>query len=182
MSKRKPVLTLEPLIEAVREGLEATGWGLSGLQKTTSHEYEGRWAGDSSRSAYLFFHKPGEVEHVSVDVFLDETSRGLRGNLALVFEAPFLGEGPHPMILLERLRGVADEVLPEGYRVPLSVRCRTRSGKVSAADADVEVRVKLMIPKAAMEAGHDALVGLAGSTARSFENFCRRPELQDILH
>src|SRR4051812_43482453 len=54
-----PILTLEPLIEAVRQGLEAAGWALSGLQKTTSHEYAGRWDGESSRSAYLFFHRPG---------------------------------------------------------------------------------------------------------------------------
>ena len=42
---RESVLTLEPLIDAVRDGVEATGWALSGLQKTTSHEYAGRWEG-----------------------------------------------------------------------------------------------------------------------------------------
>jgi len=181
MSKRESILTLEPLIEAVRDGMEAAGWGLSGLQKTTSHEYEGRWAGDSSRSAYLFFHQPGELEHVSVDVFLDETSKGLRGNLALVFDAPPLGEGPHPVTLLEQLRVVTAEVLPEGFTVPLSVRGRTRSERVPASEADVEVRVKLVIPKAAMEAGHDALAALCSATARSFEALCRRPEVDALM-
>lgn len=181
MSRSESILTLEPLIEAVQEGLESVGWSLSGLQKTTSHEYEGRWAGDSSRSAYLFFHQPGELEHVSVDVFLDETSRGLRGNLALVFDTPPLGRGPHPRDLLDQLRSVATEVLPEGYTVPISVRARSRSERVPAEEADVEVRVKLVIPKAAIETGHDALAALAAATARSFEAFCRRPEVDRLM-
>ena len=49
-----PLLTLEPLLDAVRLGVEDAGWTLSGLQKTTSHEFDGRWAGESTRSAYLF--------------------------------------------------------------------------------------------------------------------------------
>ncbi len=40
-AKRGSLLTLEPLIDAVREGVEAEGWELSGLQKTTSHQFEG---------------------------------------------------------------------------------------------------------------------------------------------
>ena len=49
--------TLEPLIDAVRDGVEGKGWSLSGLQKTSSTEFEGRWAGQTTRSAYLFFHR-----------------------------------------------------------------------------------------------------------------------------
>ena len=90
MTDPGPILTLEPLLEAVKEGLEGAGWELSGLQKTTSYEFEGRWAGDSSRSAYLFFHSEEVPEWVSLDVFLDETSRGLKGNLALVVDGPEL--------------------------------------------------------------------------------------------
>ena len=71
MQTREPILTLEPLLEAVREGLETSGWELSGLQKTTSHQFEGRWEGDSTRSAYLFFHPPHGPDFVSVDVYLD---------------------------------------------------------------------------------------------------------------
>ena len=86
------LLTLEPLVDAVREGVEAAGWTLSGMQKTTSHEFGGRWAGESTRSAYLFFHRPDGREPVSVDVFLDETSGGLGGNLTLAVRGPALGE------------------------------------------------------------------------------------------
>ena len=87
--------TLEPFLEAIREGVEGRGWELSGLQKTTSYRFEGRWEGDSTRSAYLFFHRAGVPEDVSVDVYLDETSRGLKGNLALVMDVPDLGDvGP----------------------------------------------------------------------------------------
>jgi hypothetical protein len=38
-SQRDPLLTLEPLIEAIRSGIEDSGWELSGLQKTTSHQF-----------------------------------------------------------------------------------------------------------------------------------------------
>ena len=64
---------------------------LSGLQKTTSHQFEGRWQGESSRSAYLFFHDDARPDYVSIDVFLDETTRGLKGNLALVLAGPEWG-------------------------------------------------------------------------------------------
>jgi hypothetical protein len=82
----EPLLTIEPIIEAVHEGVEGAGWLFSGLQKTTSHEFAGRWEGETSRSAYLFFHRPGDPDGVSIDVFLDETSRGMKGNLALVLD------------------------------------------------------------------------------------------------
>jgi hypothetical protein len=124
MTPAEPLLTLEPLLEAVREGLEADGWELSGLQKTTSYEFEGRWAGDSSRSAYLFFHRTDVPEWVSVDVFLDETTRGMRGNLALVLEGPELARMGRPSEVLEALAGVASESLPAGYRTPLTLRYR----------------------------------------------------------
>ena len=74
--------TLEPLIHAVQDGVQSRGWILSGTQKTTSMEFEGRWAGASTRSAYLFFHRD-EVEDASVDVYLDETPAGLHGSLSL---------------------------------------------------------------------------------------------------
>ncbi|MEE8147462.1 MAG: hypothetical protein V3T24_07665, partial [Longimicrobiales bacterium] len=87
-----PVMTLEPLLEAVQDGIERAGWALSGLQKTTSLQFEGRWEGESTRSAYLFFHREGLPDWVSLDVFLDETSKGLKGNFALVIDGPELGE------------------------------------------------------------------------------------------
>ena len=88
------ILTLEPLIEAVQEDVLATGWELSGLQKTTSHQFEGRWDGESTRSAYLFFHLDEGRQDASIDVYLDETSRGLMGNMALVVDLLDLQERP----------------------------------------------------------------------------------------
>ncbi len=69
----QPLLTLEAFIEAVQDGITRAGWVLSGLQKTTSHQFEGRWQGEDSRSAYLFFHNDESPDCVSIDVFLDET-------------------------------------------------------------------------------------------------------------
>ena len=181
MNSPEPILTLEPLLEAVREGLETEDWELSGLQKTTSYEFEGRWAGDSSRSAYLFFHREGVPDHVSIDVFLDETSRGLRGNLALVMDGPSLARAPEPGVLLARLSKVAKSILPEGYRTPLSLRYRLPSLGKDPAQSDTEVRFKLYLPATAMDSGHGAVAELSASTARAYQEILDSGDLDFLL-
>ncbi len=173
-----PLLTLEPFLDAVREGLEEEGWELSGLQKTTSYEFEGRWAGESSRSAYLFFHKSGLSEWASIDGFLDETSRGLKGNLALVLDGPPLGEIPDPAEALGTLAEIAKKELPKGYRAPLTLRYRLSSPKKSPAIADTEIRFKLLIPRKAMETGFSAVSVLAAAVARAFQAVLESPKLE----
>ena len=54
-NRENSILTLEPLIDVVRAAVEGGGWSISGLQKTTSHQFEGRWEGEATRSAFLFF-------------------------------------------------------------------------------------------------------------------------------
>ena len=181
MSRPEPLLTLEPLLEAVREGLEGDGWELSGLQKTTSYEFEGRWAGDSSRSAYLFFHAEGVPDWVSIDVFLDETSRGLKGNLALVVDGPELSKVRDPAEVLSQLAGVARSALPEGYRTPLTLRYRLPRLGGDPAESDTEYRFKLYIPPKALSAGHSAVTALATSTARAFREILNSQGLRPFL-
>ncbi len=176
-----PLLTLEPLIEAVRSGVEAVGWSLSGLQKTTSHEFEGRWKGDSSRSAYLFFHREPGPEWASVDVFLDETSSGLTGNLALVVELHPLGELGHVTEIMARLGRMAKETLPEGYRTPLSLRFRMDDCPGEAAAAGSEVRFKLRIPHVALRAGAPAVAALASATVQAFQRLLEDGDLEPLV-
>lgn len=176
-----PLLTLEPLLEAVREGVEAAGWALSGLQKTTSHQFEGRWAGDSSRSAYLFFHHPAGPEWASVDVFLDETSQGLMGNLALVVDGCRLGELGDVGVCLEVLGRLSAGALPEGFRSPLTLRLRLDDGGATPGTADTEFRFKLRIPRSAMEAGAPSVSALASATVRSFGDILADPALAPYL-
>jgi hypothetical protein len=164
-----PLLTLEPLIEAVQDGIVQAGWALSGLQKTTSHQFEGRWQGDSSRSAYLFFHREEMPEFVSIDVFLDETSKGLQGNIALVVEGPALATLPPMGEFLSRLAQASRESLPKGYRTPLTVRLRMDGPEEDPSDADSEIRLKLRIPSNAVGAGAAAVSALASSTVTAFE-------------
>lgn len=172
-----PLLTLEPFLDAVREGLEGAGWELSGLQKTTSFEFEGRWAGDSSRSAYLFFHRPDVPDWASLDAFLDETSRGLKGNLALVLDGPVLAEIPDPATAMTALAGLARRILPEGYRAPLTLRYRVPELGEDPVRADTEIRFKLLLPKGAMDSGFSAVSALAGATARAFQAILESPGL-----
>lgn len=171
------LLTLEPLLDAVKEGMETAGWELSGLQKTTSYEFEGRWAGDSSRSAYLFFHQEGLGDWVGIDAFLDETNRGLRGNLALVLDGPELGKVKDPEVVFSDLSAIASKALPAGYRTPLSLRYRIPALDADPGSADTEVRFKLYIPRKALQAGHSAVAALVATTARAFQAILRSPGL-----
>jgi hypothetical protein len=181
MSQSDPLLTLEPLLEAVREGLEGEGWELSGLQKTTSYDFEGRWAGDSSRSAYLFFHTEGVPDWVSIDVFLDETNRGLKGNLALVVEGPELTQVADPGGVLSHLAGVARRALPEGYRTPLTLRYRLPELDGDPGSSDTEFRFKLYLPPKAIKTGHSAVAALAASTAQAFGAILESAEMVPFL-
>ena len=169
MSTSEPLLTLEPLIDAVQNGVSGAGWELSGFQKTTSHQFEGRWEGESSRSAYLFFHSERAPDSVSVDVFLDETSQGLKGNLALVVEGPTLaGLGPMKDVMATLSR-ISAECLPAGYRTPLTVRLRLAGPDEAPEEAKSEVRLKIRIPAKAMRSGADAVSDLASAAVAAFE-------------
>jgi len=174
----RELLTLEPLMDAVREGVESGGWTLSGMQKTTSHEFEGRWEGESTRSAYLFFHPGDGREDVSIDVYLDETSRGLTGNLALVVDLVPLAELESPPEAMRALGSVAAAALPEGYRSPLTLRLRLERADDDPAGADTEVRFKLRIPRRSIEAGHGEIRRLAATTVASFERILASSELR----
>lgn len=176
-----PLLTLEPFLEAVREGLESSGWDLSGLQKTTSFEFEGRWAGDSSRSAYLFFHKERVPEWASIDVFLDETSRGLKGNIALVLEGPDLRDMRDPAEILAGLAEVARAHLPAGYRAPITLRYRLPSPDDDPLGADSEIRFKLLIPSAAIGSGFPAVSSLAQAAAGAFQAILQAPDMHPYV-
>jgi hypothetical protein len=176
-----PLLTLEPFIDAVRDGIVSAGWELSGLQKTTSHQFEGRWEGESTRSAYLFFHRPGGWETVAVDVYLDETSRGLQGSLSLVVEGPPFGEMGDPSRALGLLGAAAEERLPRGYRTPISLRVRLDEPSADPAGSDVEVRFKLRIPGTALESGALAVADVAAAAVRAFESLLAHPAIGALM-
>lgn len=180
-SDPQPLLTLEPLLEAVREGLTNAGWELSGLQKTTSYEFEGRWAGEGSRSAYVFFHREGLPDWVSIDVFLDETSRGLKGNLALVLEGPVLEKVASPRDTLTLLAGEARKALPQGFHTPITLRYRLGRPGEDPAGARTEFRFKLYIPSEALTAGHGSVARLSRSVAVAFGDILDSDGLRPFL-
>ena len=175
------LLTLEPLIDAVRAGVEGAGWTLSGLQKTTSHQFEGRWEGDSTRSAYLFFHAEGGSADASIDVYLDETSQGLTGNLALVVDLVRLAELGDPSDALRSLGSIAASRLPPEHATPVTLRFRLKTGKAEPGTAETEVRFKVRIPRPVVTAGADAVRRLAASAVEGFERILAAPELARYL-
>lgn len=174
------ILTLEPLVEAVRDGLESRRWELSGLQKTTSHRFEGKWEGEDTRSAYLFFHHAEKWEDVSIDVYLDETPEGLQGNLALVLDGREVDVTGDVRAVLRDLGSLASRTLPEGYRTPVSARYRIPDGGSSPDHASVEFRFKLRIPRTAIQAGSSAVSALASAVAGAFERLLAEPGLAGL--
>ena len=151
------------------------------MQKTTSHQFEGRWAGDSTRSAYLFFHGPDASDWASVDVFLDETSRGLTGNLALVVDARKLGGLGDVPRALATLAELSAGVIPPGSRAPLTLRLHLPSVVASVDEAEAEIRFKLRIPRATIDAGAGAVTALAADTVVRFDALIRADGLRPFL-
>jgi hypothetical protein len=156
--------------------VESTGWTLSGLQKTTSLEFEGRWEGESTRSAYLFFHR-SDLDEVSIDAYLDETGRGLTGNLALVVDLAPLARVGDPNGALRDLGSLSAAEMPAGYSTPLTLRLRLPDGATEPAEAEVEVRFKLTLPGRVISAGGDEIRGLVGNTVTAFERILASAEL-----
>ncbi|MCG6957797.1 MAG: hypothetical protein LJF04_17545 [Gemmatimonadetes bacterium] len=175
------LLTLEPLIDAVREGAVSAAWALSGLQKTTSHEFEGNWAGDSTRSAYLFFHVPAGYEWASLDVYLDETSRGLAGNLALALDGRTLGEMGDVARTMEQLASIAAETLPQEFRTPVTLRVRLERPSAAPASAGTELRFKIRIPMETIARGGGAVSSMAAVAATALRRLLDQPRLQPFL-
>jgi len=171
------LLTLEPFIEAVRAGVEGAGWTLSGLQKTTSHQFEGRWEGESTRSAYLFFHSRAESVEASIDVYLDETTQGLTGNLALVVDLVPLAALGDPSAALRVLGTLAGSCLPRGFGTPVTLRLRLQEGGADPSTAETEVRFKVRLSRRTVGAGADAVRRLAASAVAGFERILGAPEL-----
>lgn len=171
------LLTLEPLIESVRTGVEGAGWTLSGLQKTTSHQFEGRWEGESTRSAYLFFHSERSSTDASIDVYLDETTQALTGNLALVVDLVALAELGDPAHALRVFGTLSSSSLPPDYATPVTLRLRMQDGDADPALAETEVRFKVRIPRRTMGAGGEAVRRLAAAAVAGFERILASPEL-----
>jgi hypothetical protein len=174
---RGPVLTLEPFVEGVRVGVEGAGWVLSGLQKTTSHEFAGRWEGESTRSAYLFFHRPRGGEGVSIEGFLDETARGIRGNLSLVLEGPALDELGDARSALAAAGAAARRRLARTQRASVSLKLRLDDAGASVAGASSEFRIKVQVPPNALQEGVAAVAELATRLVRGFETLLEDPDL-----
>jgi len=174
------MLTLEPLIEAVIEGVRSAGWELSGLQKTSSTEFEGEWAGHTTRSAYLFFHSDGH-EAASVEGYLDETERGLRGTISLVVDLRPVWEHTSVPDALERVADLASRHLPSGYRRPVVLRLTLADPDEASTEAEVESRIKLRIPRAAIEAGTDSVAALCATTVSAFEALLDDPASREVL-
>lgn len=175
------ILTLEPLVELVRGTIESGGWLLSGVQKTTSYEYGGRWEGDSTRSAYLFFHREESEGGPSLDVFLDETSRGLTGNLALVVPGPGLSALGDVQAALARLASVTKACTPSDLRTPLTVRARLDRAESLPGTAEVEFRVKVLIRPRVILAGKRVVAAVVRAALTAFADIAAHPDMAPLM-
>jgi hypothetical protein len=113
-----------------------------------------------------------------VDVFLDETTRGLRGNLALVAQGPPLTELAGVETAIRSLAGAASAHLPERYRTPITLRLRLAGPDRAPEEAETELRFKILIPKAAVDAGAAAVADLAEAAVGAFERLADDPAME----
>jgi hypothetical protein len=175
------ILTLELLVEAVQRGVEPAGWRLSGLQKTTSYDFEGPWEGDSTRSAYLFFHASPGPDWATLDVYLDETPQGLSGNLALAVDARSLSELGDVTASLRALADVARSRLPQRYRTPLTLRFHLDARDADPGSAEAEIRFKVRIPRSCIASGGAAVSAMAAAAAGALRALLEDPGLAPFL-
>ena len=150
--------TLEPLLSVAREQLTTRGWSLSGVQKTTSYEYEGAWESASLRSAYAFFHdgEDPEGDGPALELFIDESEEGLEATLSLVADAPGLEKEPDTGALLGRAVRIAANALPVELPAPVALSYHHR-GRASPESSQARVRFKSRIPVTAIRAGESAV-------------------------
>jgi hypothetical protein len=175
------VLTLEPLIDAVRSGVEAAGWEMSGLQKTTSYQFEGRWKDEQTRSAFLLFHHPSRWDGAGIDAYLDENANALEAALSLVVDAPPLVELGVLTEALGRLGAAVAGTLPTQYDTPVTLRVRLGRPGADPERAHVDVRFKLRIPARVLETGVEAVTEVVTSAVRSFEALLANPSLAGLV-
>jgi hypothetical protein len=165
-------------MEAIRAGVTAGGWELSGLQKTTSHQFEGRWEGESTRSAYLFFHATDGPDNVSIDVYLDETGQGLSGNLALVVDLVCLDQLGDVRSALAALARMSARSLGADRRRPVTLRLRLDDAGTEVGEAESEVRFKLRIPKRAIASGDASVTAFVKEAMAEFGRLLASDDLK----
>ena len=151
------------------------------LRRGRSHQFEGRWEGESTRSAYLFFHRADRWDAVGIDVYLDETTRGLQGTISLVLEGPRLSGIGDPSDALALFGAAANERLPRGYRTPISLRVRLPEPSAEPGTSEVEVRFKVRVPTGAVQGGVGTVAALSSAVVRSFEHLLAHPGLQTLM-
>jgi hypothetical protein len=118
---------------------------------------------------------------VSIYVFLDETTKGLKGNLALVVTGPELGLlGPMPDLLVALAKVTAD-CLPEHAHTPFVLCLGMDDPKDDPRAAETEVRIKLTIPSEALSAGASEVSALASTTTEAFERLLAHQGLRSSL-
>jgi hypothetical protein len=180
-SQPGPVLTLEPLIDAVRVGVEAAGWQMSGLQKTTSYQFEGRWKDEQTRSAFLLFHHPSRWDGAGIDAYLDESLHAVDASLSLVVDAPPLQELGPVAEALGRLASAVASSLPTEYDTPVTLRVRLARPSAEPALAHADIRFKLRIPPTVLEAGAQAVTELVTVAVGSFEALLADPRIAGLV-
>ena len=166
----RQIETLEPLLQVVRAVLESNRWSLSGVQKTTSYEYEGPWEGQTLRSAYAFFHRVGTPEEgPSIEVFIDESDEGVDGALSLVVEGPAVERESDVRAVLVGAVETAGEALPSELPAPVSISYG-HPGRRPPEAARVKVRFKAKLPRPAVKGGERTVRATLATILEAFEH------------
>jgi hypothetical protein len=203
--------SLDALTRAVRDGVEEADWALSCLVQTQSQEvhssapprpahpqhpqqtgrptqagqapHAGRPAPSSrqAHSARMRFHRTDLPGVVALEAHLEDGDRGLRGSVVLVIKGPCLGDAGDARVVLCRASRAVREVMPKGYRAPLSLRLGLDSAEGALDAGDLELRVGFHFPGVALRSGTGAVLGLVRSAVVAFERLIECPEIAELL-
>ena len=116
-----------------------------------------------------------------MEAFLDETSRGLQGNLTLVVAGPRCEDLGPASAVLERVATAASETFPDSCRVPLSLRLHLPGSQLPAGRAEVQVRIRVHLPEGRLEGGALAVHHFVQAAVGAFESLLERPEVAELL-
>jgi hypothetical protein len=173
--------SLEALLHAVRDGVEGADWEVARVLKTLHQDMEGRAAGHQSRCVQVRFHRADLPDVVALEAHLEHGGQGLRGSVALVVKGPPLGEAGDARVVLCRASRAVREVMPRGYRAPLSLRMGLDSAEGPLDEGRMELRVGFHFPGVALGSGSGAVVGLVRSAVVAFERLLECPEIAELL-
>lgn len=135
--------------------------------------------GDSERLS--LFHLGEGLDPISIDGYLEETGRGLTGNIALVIDLlPLGGVGPAGEAL-RRFGALSAHEIDDRFKRPITLRFRVADAAQDPDLAETEVRFKVRIPSPVIREGKHAVSVFVEVVTASFARMLESDALRLLM-